>query len=344
MNKLTSHLIAAVAALLALAAAPAAAQETTAYEFLNVTPSARVYGLGGHNITAIDDDITLVEQNPALLGPEFDHQVGLNYMRYIGSTNFMGLRYGQGVSEHGAMAVGIQYYGYGSMTGTTEDGTITGDFNAHDLAVSATYSHDIYTNMRGGITLKYLSSSYESYSAAAITADLGFNFYNPDNELSLSVVAKNLGGQVKKFNDGRSANVPWDIQLGYSQMLGSSPLRLSLTAYNLRWWHLPYWEPEDKNNQNSELVKKDSFGRNFMRHLVIGMEWLPSDNMWLALGYNYKTRTDMSAYQRSFLSGLSIGAGLKVKALGFSVALAQPHNGATTFMVNLNTSIGELLH
>ena len=59
---------------------------TTAYNFLNVPVSSHVYGLGGHNLTLIDDDINLVEQNPALLGPEFDHQVGLNYMRYIGEV------------------------------------------------------------------------------------------------------------------------------------------------------------------------------------------------------------------------------------------------------------------
>ena len=52
----------------------------------------------------------------------------------------------------------------------------------------------------------------------------------------------------------------------------------------------------------------------------------------------------MSTYQRNFLSGLSLGAGMKVKSFGFGVAFAQPHTGATTFMLNLTTSLGELLH
>ena len=76
---------------------------TTAYQFLNVPVSSHVYALGGHNISIIDDDINLVEQNPALLGKEFDHQVGLNYMHYIGGTNFMGARYGQGIFGHWAV-------------------------------------------------------------------------------------------------------------------------------------------------------------------------------------------------------------------------------------------------
>lgn len=333
-----------VALVIALAALVAARADsgTTAYDFLKVTPSSHVYGLGGHNITIIDDDINLVEQNPALLGPEFDHQVGLNYMKYIGSTNFMGARYGQGIDEHSAFAAGIQYYGYGNLDGYDETGTPTGTFSASDISFSLTYSHDIAANLRGGITLKYLYSKYDEYTAGAIAADLGINYYNPDNDLSLSAVVSNLGGQVKKFNDKKD-NLPWDVQLGYSQLLGSSPFRLSITAWNLRKWHLPYYEPADKNNASSDLVKKDKFGNNLLRHLVFGLEFLPQDNMYIGLGYNYKVRTDMSTYNRNFLSGLSIGAGLKVKSFGFGVALAQPHTGATTFMFNLTTSIGELL-
>lgn len=328
---------------LAVSAFVALAQDgTTAYQFLNVPVSSHVYSLGGHNITVIDDDINLVEQNPALLGKEFDHQVGLNYMRYIGGTNFMGARYGQGVGEHGAAGVAIQYFGYGKMDATDASGAIIGDFNASDMAFTLTYSHDISYRLRGGINLKYVHSSYETYSAGAIAVDLGINYYNPDNELSLSVVAKNLGGQVKKFNDKRD-KLPWDLQIGITKGLGSSPFRVSLTAYNLTKWKLPYYEPSDKNNTASDLVKKDKFASNLFRHLVFGLEYMPTSNVYIAAGYNYKTRTDMSTYKRNFLSGFSIGGGMKVKAFGFGVAFAQPHTGATTFMVNLTTSIGELM-
>lgn len=328
---------------LAIATLTATAQDgTTAYQFLNLPASSHVYSLGGHNISVIDDDINLVEQNPSLLGKEFDHQVGLNYMRYIGGTNFMGGRYGQGIGEHGAFGVAIQYFGYGKMDATDASGAIIGSFNANDLAFTLTYSHDISERLRGGINLKYIHSSYETYSAGAIAVDLGINYYNPDNELSLSVVAKNLGGQVKKFNDKRD-KLPWDLQIGFTKGLGSSPFRISVTAYNLTKWKLPYYEPSDKNNTNSDLIKRDKFASNLFRHLVFGLEYLPASNVYIAAGYNYKTRTDMSTYKRNFLSGFSIGGGMKVKAFGFGVAFAQPHTGATTFMFNLTTSIGELM-
>ena len=340
--KLSTKIILSIFASVVIAFAAVAQDGTTAYQFLNVPVSSHAYALGGHNISVIDDDINLVEQNPALLGKEFDHQVGLNYMRYIGGTNFMGARYGQGIGEHGAFGVGIQYYGYGKMDATDVSGAIVGSFNASDMAFTLTYSHDISEHLRGGINLKYIHSSDETYSAGAIAADLGINYYNPDNELSLSLVAKNLGGQVKKFND-KTDKVPWDIQIGFTKGLGSAPFRLSVTAYNLTKWKLPYYEPADKNNTSSDLVKKDKFASNLFRHLVFGLEYLPTSNVYIAAGYNYKTRTDMSSYKRNFLSGFSIGGGMKVKAFGFGVAFAQPHTGATTFMFNLTTSIGELM-
>ncbi|MBR5102177.1 MAG: type IX secretion system protein PorQ [Muribaculaceae bacterium] len=326
----------------ALACSVWAQDGTTAYQYLNVPVSSHVYGLGGHNISIIDDDINLVEQNPALLGPEFNHQVGLNYMKYIGETNFMGARYGQGITDHSAVAVGIQYYGYGDFVAADPDGTITGTFTASDINFNITYSHDINDNLRGGITLKYLHSAYEDYTAGAIAADLGINYYDPDHEFSASLVAKNLGGQVKQFNDKKD-NLPWDIQVGITKKFASSPFRFSITGYNLRKWKQPYYEIEDKENPNSDIVKREKFGSNLLRHLVFGAEFIPANNIYFGIGYNYKTRTDMSSYKRNLISGLSACAGLRVKAFGLGLALAQPHSGATTIMVNLTTSIGELL-
>ena len=138
---------------MAMMAFTASAQDgSTAYNFLTVTPSSHVYALGGYNVSIIDDDINLITQNPALLGPEMNKQIGLNYMRYIGGSNFAGARFGKSAGEHGAWAAGIQYFGYGSMEGYDITGVSTGSFNASDIAVSATYSHDINDFFRGGIT------------------------------------------------------------------------------------------------------------------------------------------------------------------------------------------------
>ena len=173
-----------------------------------------------------------------------------------------------------------------------------------------------------------------------MATDLGLNYYDPDHDMSLSLVLKNLGGQIKRF-DNAYDRLPFDIQLGWMQRLGSSPFQLSITAWHLNKWNLPYYDMED--NGSEIRVLKQSFISNLFRHLVFGLQYAPSDKFYIALGYNYKTRTDMSTYNRNILSGFSIGAGLKVKSFALGVAYAQPHKSGSSIMLNLSTNLNELL-
>ena len=312
----------------------------TAYNFLKTATSSHAYALGGTNISIIDDDINLYSQNPALLGSEIDMQLGVNYMRYLGGSNYAGVSFGKSAGEHAAWAAGVQYFGYGEMKSADIAGTVTGSFNPHDMVFSGMYSHDFSSYVRGGINLKFVYSSYEQYSAFAVAADLGVNYYDPDRDLSLSAVAKNLGGQVKRFAEHYD-RLPWDIQLGYSQSLNNGPFRLSITAVDLTKWKLPYYAREDSNDPNSPLVLKDKFISNLFRHLIFAIEYAPSDKFYVGVGYNHRTKTDMATYARNFMSGFSAGAGLRTSKFRVGVAIAQPHIGGTTFMVNLSTNLYE---
>lgn len=315
---------------------------STAYNFLDVTSSARIYGLGGINITTIDDDVQIIDQNPALLGGEMSGQISVNYMRYLGDSNFAGLRYAHSSGEHGAWSAAIRYFGYGSITGADENGIITGKFSPKDLDFSGAFSYDIYGYWRGGFNIKMLYSSYEQYTAMAIATDLGLNYYDPDRDLSFSITINNLGGQIKKFND-HSERLPIDVRLGWAKSFGEFPVRFSVTAWNLTKWSLPYVETGDGTSTVGPVIK-DSFSSNLFRHLVFGADLISSQRFNLSLGYNYKTRTDMSTYSRSFLSGFSLGAGINARNFRVSAALSQPHTGALTFMMNLSLNLNDLMH
>lgn len=314
---------------------------SAAYNFLNITSSARVYGLGGMNISLVDDDITLTGMNPALLGAEMSGTLALNYMHYLSGSNFAGLTYGHSWGERGAWAANIQYLGYGSMKETLPDGTVVGTFSPKDVVFGATYSHDITDRLRGGINLKGVYSGYADFSAFALSTDLGINYFDADHDLSLSVVVANLGGQVKRFNDSYD-RLPFDIRLGWSQSFGNFPVRFSVTAWNLTKWKLPYMQTGDGLSENTGTMK-ENFGSNLFRHLVFGADLIASPNYYISLGYNYKTRTDMSTHSRSFFSGFSLGAGLKVKSLSVGVAFSQPHKSGTTLMLNLAFNFNDFL-
>lgn len=313
-------------------------QEKAAYSFLEIPYSSHAFALGGAGIAIIDDDVTLNGTNPGLLGPEIEKQVSFNYMNYLGDSNFAGVHYAQGAGRRGAWSAGFQYLGYGSATATNPDGTEAGSFSMKDIVVNGMYSYDITDRLRGGINVKMIMSNYESYSAFAMAADLGINYYDEEKDLSLSLVLKNMGGQLKRF-DRDYTHLPFDIQIGWMQRLGTSPFMLSITAWHLNKWSLPYYSHSDSGE--SEL--KDSFFSNLMRHLVFGLQYSPTDRFYIALGYNNKTRTDMSTYRRNFLSGFSAGFGLKVKSFALGVSYAQPHKSASSIMLNLSVNLQELL-
>ncbi len=330
--------LAYLAASLAFALPVAAQTGRSAYEFLEIPTSSRVYGLGGCNVSMIDSDVMISQQNPAMLGSEIGSTLGVSYMHYMGSANFAGARFGHSAGERGAWAAGVRYLNYGEISGFDQTGASTGSYTPVDMVFEGTYSHDFTDRLRGGISLKMLYSNYEQYTAFALAADLGINYYDPDHDISLSAVLKNMGGQLKRFEDNYD-HLPFDVQLGLTKGLGES-FSVSITAWNLTKWHLPYYAHTDSEGHVSK--KKESFGSNLMRHLVFGVEYMPTDRFYLDLGYNYKTRTDMSTYQRNFFSGFSVGAGFRARAFNVGVAYAMPHKSASTLLLNLALDIEAL--
>lgn len=315
---------------------------SSGYDFLNISSSSHSYALGGSAIALIDDDVALVHENPALIGPELDNQVNFGYMHYMGGGNFAGLTFGRGAGERGAWAAGIRYLDYGSFDGYDHMGSETGKFRPTDIVFGGAYSHDISSRWRGGVSLNMIYSHYDVYSAFALSVDLGVSYYDEDHDLSFAFVVKNAGGQLKRFHQAYT-RLPIDVQIGYMQGIGHSPFSIAITAKNLTRWNLPSYT-HSTSSEGGLVELKSNFFQNFFRHLTFGVQYAPSEKFYLALAYDYKTRSDMSAFSRNFLSGFSLGAGIRVKAFGVGVAYGMPHASGSQLMLNLSCSIGELVH
>lgn len=316
-----------------------AQNSSSAYGFLDIPVSSHAHALGGVAPSLIDADIMLVDQNPALLGPEIGTQAAVGYMHYMGSGNFGGARFGMAAGDRGAWCAGIRYLNYGSIEGYQPDGSPSGAFTPSDVVFEGAYSHDITARLRGGVNFRMIYSNYEQYSAFAMAVDLGINYYNEEKDLSLSAVLTNMGGQVKRFHTEYN-RLPFDLRLGYMQSIGNSPFQLSITAWHLTRWKLPYYS-HDKNDPDKQQAVKSNFFSDLFRHLVFGLQYSPSERFYLAIGYNYKMRTDMSAYQRNFLSGFTLGGGLRVRSFAVGVSYAMPHKSASSLMLNLGWTIRE---
>ena len=69
--------------------------------------------------------------------------------------------------------------------------------------------------------------------------DLGLNYYEPDYDWSVSIALKNLGGQLKAFDD-EYEKMPLDVQLGVTKRFTNTPFRASLTLFDLNHWNYKF--------------------------------------------------------------------------------------------------------
>ena len=292
------------------------AQESqTEYNFLRLPISAHAAALGGDNITIIEDDASLMFSNPALASSVSDMTIGLSYMNYMKGANYMGASFTKAMNDKSTLAGGIQYMNYGKMKEVDENNVQTGEFSASEIAVEAIFSYELARNLVGGITGKFITSYIGSYNSIAVGVDLGLNWYDPERQWSVSAVAKNLGGQVKAYDDN-FGKMPFDLQLGVSKTFAALPVRVSAT-----------------------LVDLTHFNYRFINHLNLGAEVLLSESLWIGGGYNFRRANDMTIGvvddDSSHGAGFSFGGGINLERFKLNVSYGKYHASSNSLMVNL---------
>ena len=303
--------------LLVLTAVALQAQESqTGYNFLRLPVSAHEAALGGENITIGDDDQSLMFSNPALLSNVSDKTIGLNYMNYMSGVNTASAAFNRVAGEKAAWAVSGQFLDYGTMRQTDENNIQTGEFSAKDIALAGYFSYLLSERITGGITAKFVYSHIADYNSMAVGVDLGLNYYDPVREWSISLVAKNLGGQIKAFDDVYD-RMPFDLQAGVSKRLVHTPLRFSLTMHDLGHWDYK-----------------------FIDHLALGADLLISSQVWIGLGYNFRRSHQMSILsslddeESSHGAGFTVGGGLSLQRFKLGVAYGKYHVASSSLIIN----------
>nr|WP_311453875.1 type IX secretion system protein PorQ [uncultured Prevotella sp.] len=292
------------------------AQESqTEYNFLRLPVSAHAAALGGDNITIIEDDPALMFSNPALASSVSDKTIGLSYMNYMSGANYMGASYTKALGEKGTIAGGVQYMNYGKMKEYDQNNTQIGTFNASEIAIEGIFSYELAHNLVGGITAKFINSYIGNYSSMAVGVDLGLNWFEPDYQWSVSMVAKNLGGQIKAYEENYG-KMPMDVQVGVSKTFAALPVRLSATLVDLT--HYDY---------------------RFINHLNLGADILLSDNIWVGGGYNFRRADEMTIGSNEDSSahgaGFSVGGGINLERFKLNLAYGKYHAASSSVLVNL---------
>lgn len=300
-----------------------------AFNILRLPYSHKASALGGQNISIIDDDLAMSMHNPALLVNVSDNSINLSYMSYMADSKVAGAMFGKTTGERSTAAVSARYIDYGDFDGYTDDNIFTGTFSAKDIELGLIYSYLLSERWSGGVTAKFLYSKYESMNSIAIGIDLGVNYYNPENELSISFALKNLGGEVKAFEE-KHEKLPIDMQLGFTKKLAHAPIFISATLTDLH-----RWDADDFYNADGS---KDSFSEILFKHIVIGADFLIGKNFNASLGYNFRTGKELSV-DGSKWDGFTAGAALRINKVKFGVSYNKLHVSSSSFLFNLGFTL-----
>lgn len=311
----------ALTVLLMMMSLPCCAQNDsqTEYNFLRLPASAHATTLGGDNVTVIDDDEALIFNNPALLSSVSDKTINFNYMNYMSGSNALSASFDHAVGDRATWAVSAQLLDYGKMKEVDEQNVQTGEFSAKDIALAGYFSYLLTDRVAGGIAAKFITSYIGDYNAIAVGVDLGLNYYDPDREWSVSLVFKNLGGELKAY-DETYGKLPFDIQLGVSKRFVNTPFRVHATLVDLN-------HPQYK----------------FFNHVVLGADILLGESFWIGGGYNFRRADEMkvssSDGDSSHGAGFSLGAGLTLERFKVGVAYGKYHVSSSSITATIAYSL-----
>lgn len=306
------------------------------YSFLNLPNTARVQALGGYAISLNDDDMNLGLQNPAILKPKMHNQAAFNYMRYVSdiSTGYVGYAYS--LDSVNNLAAGIQYINYGSFDGTNENAQQTGTFTGGEYNIHLSYSRKINPFVRVGGTLKFINSNLEQYHSLGLAADVGVNYYNPANLLSVSGVISNAGIQLTTYTNEKRESLPLNVMLGFSKKFAHNPLRISIVAHHLNNPGKLLYDNVSRPGQNRDLatgqivLDKITLLDNVAAHLNVSTELILGKFMYVGFGYNHLRRYEMKLNTTSKLAGFGWGFGIKLKKLQVAYGSAAYHAAYAT--------------
>ena len=287
------------------------------YDFLNLTNSARVAALGGENISLQDSDLNFVYHNPALLNSAMSENLIINYVNYFADINYGYVAYAYNFEKAGTFAAGLHYLNYGKFTKADETGVITGEFKAYELALNIFHSRKVFDSLFVlGLNLKPIYSKLENYTSFGLALDLGLSYTNTDKLFSAGIVLKNIGHQIKPYVEKNYEPLPFDIQIGISQKLAHAPFRFSFLLHHLHKWDLTYNLNANQafsTAPNTIIEQKTNFFDKSLRHAIFGVEFIPSKNFIVMLGYNHQKRKEMLLETKPFLVGFSWGLQIKIK-------------------------------
>ena len=288
------------------------------FNFLSQPNSAQLSALGGVNVSAIGNEVGMSFHNPALLRYGMHQQVNTSFNAFLAGIKNYSITSAYHIDPiQTNIAVGVNYFNYGTITQTDASGNIMGTFRPADYVLQVMASKQYHERFWYGITMKYINSSYGQYRSSGLAFDVGIAYYDSANQWQVSMVAKNMGTQLKTYDgSNQKEELPFDLQAGITKRLENAPFQFSLTAHHLHRFNIYYNDTTFRASEGDNGYNDNTTTQKIFSHLVFSTQVFLSEKLELTTGYNFQRRQDLNAFNvTSGLNGFSLGVAILLKKL-----------------------------
>ena len=312
------------------------------YQFLNISTSPRQLALGGKTITNYDYDVSQAIYNPSVINSEMDNNFSLNFFNYFADITYGSAAYAYTLDNRGnTLHFGLSYINYGNFEGYNEIGDPTNDFTGNEAALSVGYANKFKDiPIYYGVNVKIVTSKFEQYNSLGAASDIGFYYKNDDLLLDIGLVFRNLGIQIKSYENVQE-KLPFEVNLGISQLVENAPIRWHITLENIQKWPIGLSNPSrliiDLDGNVTE--EKVSFMNDLLRHVIVGAELFPKSIFNLQLGYSFRRGEELRIVDQKNFSGLSFGFGIKFNKLRFNYSHARYSSASNISFLGLQIDL-----
>ncbi|NLN95125.1 MAG: type IX secretion system protein PorQ [Bacteroidales bacterium] len=317
------------------------------YKFLSLPSSPRIVSMGGDFLSIKDADINLALSNPSLIVPELNNQLTLNFVDYFSDINYGFISYGRSFEKLGSFVGSVQYIDYGRFTYANDAGETAGNFKAGETALIIGWGRQLDSTFSIGANFKTIFSAFESYNSFGLAVDVAGTYQN-EHGFAASLLARNIGTQIITYDNGSREPLPFDLQIGMSKKLKHIPFRYSILLTNLHKWDLTYDDPTKLKTDpfTGEKIKEDKF-MDFLdktfRHVIVGVEFIPTRNFSVRLGYDYRQRQELKVDSKLSTVGLSWGFGFRISKFQFNYARKAYHLAGSPNFISISTNLSDFL-
>lgn len=296
--------------------------------FLDVPQATRLVGMGGLHVSPGVSGASLVFHNPSAVADSIAGDISLGVTPVTEGIKYANVAYAHKVDRVGCFTVGLLYAGYGNFIRTDETGAELGQFTANEGALYLSYVRSLAPWLRLGATFKPIYSKMADYTAFALAMDMGATVSFADGRFNAAVTISNAGAVVKRYSDDDDSKpLPFDVKAGLSYKPLHAPFRILLTVKDLAQWDLSPMQDKSLN-----------VGDNILRHVLVGLEFVPVKAFYFSMGYDHRRRRELTDSDAGGMAGFAWGAGLHVAKIDIQYAHCRYHVAGSLNSITLATN------